>query len=394
MTRIFNILVILAFITLSTSVTVIPLQSHRVSRPVQRQLSSSPNADIAITNVESLTYSGQIQIGNPPQNFSVVFDTGFSDMFFFANCPACSSINQYDIIASNTSQDQTFAYTFNYYTDSNVQTGEVYEDYITIGGRFTVLGEFMVLNTTLATINTQYDGVVGLGYQNSATPLTTLMQLLNIANTGIPQMFALHLTAEANQTGSTLIIGGYDSITAPNGFNYYNVSQSHTWSLNIDDFGFANQSFAEGQTDLKVTLASGLPYIVAAGGIFDVLLTKLSGTTQCSNVADLANFYVIIQGDVYNVPGSSLYTNQNGTCTLNLQSAVTEGYQDLSDNEILLGIPFLQNYYAMFDAQNQSIGLTTPNNPQPPVPVPPNGAGIVTISMVFTLFVSFLYLLM
>ncbi|KAJ2887070.1 aspartic proteinase precursor [Coemansia aciculifera] len=160
----------------------------RVPQTITIPLRSS-QADINDTSVSPpgnrgfQSYFGEIQLGTPPQRFSVVFDTGSSDFWIPSiDCDsvACSAHSRFNHSASGSYVTSHLPFSLNYGTGGLI--GQVGSDTVQVGnvsapglhvGLATHMGRFF--RTTL------FDGVFGLGFPKLSRiqadpPLYTMIQ--------------------------------------------------------------------------------------------------------------------------------------------------------------------------------------------------------------------------
>ncbi|KAJ2742791.1 aspartic proteinase precursor [Coemansia sp. BCRC 34301] len=153
----------------------IPLRSSQANI---NDTSSSPPGNRGFQS-----YFGEIQLGTPPQQFSVVFDTGSSDFWIPSiDCDsvACSAHSRFNHSASKSYVTSHLSFSLNYGTGGLI--GQVGSDTMLIGnvsapglhvGVATHMGKFF--RTTL------FDGVFGLGFPKLSRiqadpPLYTMIQ--------------------------------------------------------------------------------------------------------------------------------------------------------------------------------------------------------------------------
>lgn len=170
-----------------------------------------------LTNYENVQYYGNISIGTPPQNFTVLFDTSSSDFWIPSkNCDkrnlACSLDRKYDSSLSKTSSPNGKNVTI-FYATSNI-TGYLTSDLVSIAG-ITVLNQTFVEAVTqpgVVFVDSLYDGILGLGFQILAVggvvpPFYSMMNQRLIEE----PVFSIYLNR--NQTdcfGGEIMFGGID----------------------------------------------------------------------------------------------------------------------------------------------------------------------------------------
>eukprot|EP00729_Bicosta_minor_P031641 gene31641-23972_t len=119
-----------------------PLRERRWNQAAFKLKSGSPTPLIPISNFEDAEYYGEISLGTPLQNFSVIFDTGSSNLWVpGAKCnpqrwKACANHSKYDAAKSSTAQpchNQGGCELFLPY-GSGIVFGDIVEDTVTWGG--------------------------------------------------------------------------------------------------------------------------------------------------------------------------------------------------------------------------------------------------------------------
>lgn len=396
----------LTFVTLISSIfsqITIPLQqTERDPTSLPSLLLDSSGASISLTNQLNYEFIGQIQIGTPPQSFQLIFDTYYADTIVYSpTCQNCdATFNTYNASASTTHFYENLEEEFGFYAVNNGATCEVYSDVFNIAGYEFSDAEFLVIeNFTVNSTKTneKYDGYFGMGYATNltydTTPFAQLMEKQNLS-----KVFSFYYTNAANQSGSSVTIGGYNTSLDSN-ITYHNISANNTWQLSLDDFGYGNQSYLNNVNGAQVILATGLPAIIGDPQLVSGLLGQLERQDYCSstnnNVDYLPNLYFTIGGIRYEVPPTLYYLHENnGVCFLLLADNQTYPY-NVPAGTIYLGVPFIQAYYSVFDIENQRIGFAPNSLPTPipkPTPTPLNGFRMEVIYSVISLLSCVVYM--
>ncbi|KAF0714312.1 hypothetical protein AaE_011606 [Aphanomyces astaci] len=190
------------------------MPAHRIA--LSSRLPVSPtNATAAgrvrLQNYGNVQYVGELSFGSPPQVLTVVFDTGSSDTWIPGmSCTECGLHSAFDYTQSSTFQDTHEKFLDSY--GSGEVGGVIGVD--TIG-----FGPFVVPNVRFGVVTEETeslgmfiaDGLVGLGFESLAKiSRPTLFSTLAAQNADVNNMFAMYMTAEPNQDGSELHLGGYD----------------------------------------------------------------------------------------------------------------------------------------------------------------------------------------
>lgn len=279
--------------------------------------------NVIIRDLKNAQYYGKVQIGTPPQELMVVFDTGSSD--FWVPSTRCSDISEN--CSTKTAFDQSASSTY-----SDVATGAK-KDFEIIYGSGAVSGKFGLETCTLAQDYTmdgqtfalvdstdglgqlyeqaKFDGILGLAFPliSKDPGVNTLIPNLKEKGSLSQAMFAFYL---GDETDGEMAVGGYNEerMQDPSKINWVDLSVPAYWLVAMDQVKF-NGKVITGETggimDTGTSLIYGpqgqvMPMAKSMGGQF-VPQVGLFLIECDSKIPDLE---FTIGGQPYNIPGSTL----------------------------------------------------------------------------------------
>ncbi|XP_034271155.1 embryonic pepsinogen-like [Pantherophis guttatus] len=313
-------------------------------------------ADEPLMNYLDSQYYGTIYIGTPPQEFTVVFDTGSSNLWvpsIFCNSQACTKHQRFNPSLSSTfkSARKTMAI---WYGTGNMK-GLLGYDTVKVSSYSDTNQPFGLSTEEPGSIFTyaKFDGILGLAYPSisvdQATPVFD-----NLMKEGLVQqhLFSVYLSRKA--TGSKITFGGIDHSHYTGSINWIPVSQQTYWQISMDNVlvngnTVACNSGCQAIVDTGTSLLAGPP-----SGISSIL--QAIGAKQgqrvinCSKPGQLPDIVFVINGIHYPLSPAA-YTNQI------LPGYCTAGFQATGGSNWILGDVFIREYYSIFDRGNNRVGL-------------------------------------
>uniref|UniRef100_A0A2K6ARK0 pepsin A n=1 Tax=Macaca nemestrina TaxID=9545 RepID=A0A2K6ARK0_MACNE len=193
-----------------------------------------------LENYLDMEYFGTIGIGTPAQDFTVIFDTGSSNLWVpsvYCSSLACTNHNRFNPQDSSTYQSTSGTVSITYGTGS--MTGILGYDTVKVGGISDTNQIFGLSETEPGSFlyYAPFDGILGLAYpsisSSGATPVFD-----NIWNQGLvsQDLFSVYLSAD-DQSGSVVIFGGIDSSYYTGSLNWVPVSVEGYWQISVDRWG-------------------------------------------------------------------------------------------------------------------------------------------------------------
>ncbi|EPS66177.1 hypothetical protein M569_08599, partial [Genlisea aurea] len=211
-------------------------------RQTLRFAGNSADTDIvALKNYMDAQYFGEIAIGTPPQKFTVIFDTGSSNLWIpSSRCHfsiACLFHSKYKSSQSSTYKKNGKPAAIHYGTGAI--SGFFSEDSVKVGDLVVRDQEFIeaTKEPSVTFLLAKFDGILGLGFKEisvgNATPLW-----YNMVNQGLVKepVFSFWLNRNAKeQEGGELVFGGVDPKHYKGKHTYVPVSRKGYWQFDMGD---------------------------------------------------------------------------------------------------------------------------------------------------------------
>uniref|UniRef100_A0A452HSM7 pepsin A n=1 Tax=Gopherus agassizii TaxID=38772 RepID=A0A452HSM7_9SAUR len=311
-----------------------------------------------LTNYMDIEYYGTISIGTPAQEFSVLFDTGSSNLWVpsvYCSSTACTNHNRFNPSDSSTYEATNESLSIEY--GSGSMTGILAYDTVRVGGIVDTKQMFGLSETEPGTAfeYSEFDGILGLAFPSiSASGATPVFD--NMMNEGLvsQDLFSVYLSSD-EQSGSFVMFGGIDSSYYSGSLNWIPLSAETYWEITMDSITINGETIAcsggcqaiiDTGTSLLAGPSTGISNIESYIGASD-------GTISCSAISSLPNIVFTINDIEFPVPPSAyildVTTTQAGSIDL-----------PTSSGELwILGDVFISQYYVVFDRANNKVALAS-----------------------------------
>ncbi|ELV10247.1 Pepsin A [Tupaia chinensis] len=332
-----------------------------------------------LENYLDMEYFGTIGIGTPAQEFTVIFDTGSSNLWVpsvYCSSPACSNHNRFNPQQSSTYQATSQTVSIAYGTGS--MTGILGYDTVQVGGIADTNQIFGLSETEPGSFlyYSPFDGILGLAYPNiassGATPVFDNMwnqglvsqDLFSVylSSMGTPDILTSCITFHSNdESGSVVIFGGIDSSYYTGSLNWVPLSAEGYWQITVDSITMNGQPIAcsgscQAIVDTGTSLLSGPTNAIANIQSYIGASQNSNGemVISCSAINNLPDIVFTINGVQYPLPPSAYILQSQEGCTSGFQGM---NIPTASGELWILGDVFIRQYYAVFDRANNQVGL-------------------------------------
>jgi hypothetical protein len=336
-------------------------------------------------------YSGKVTIGNPPQEFDMVFDTGSANFIITSSrCESCRH-KKYDSSLSKTasnikrlhSKNNNYVVHSTYFRDEifiRFGTGDIntimttdsvclggIESQSTLDANKTCVKKLLILEAireSPSPFNTvQFDGIIGLSFSHlSLEKESNFIDQLLAENKIRSKLFSFYFNNN-DENKSQIHIGGIKKSKFKGDIYYADVISKDYWEIKIDSISYGNQKIETCKDKICTAIIDTGTSMLAGPTYFMQQLEKSSYIRpDCSNFNLLENLRIEINGLFFNLdpefytykykltPSDEDYECFNAYMNINALS-------DARKTTILLGIPFLKKYYTIFDRDNMKVGF-------------------------------------
>jgi len=334
------------------------LFGHKLS---EEQLLSATPEEIKINDFQNAQYYGQATVGNPPQTFNVIFDTGSANLWVPNKHVGLAGFLKHKYDSSKSSTYVKNGTKFQIMYGSGPVSGVWSEDTVTMGGLpaknqlFAEVDDVKGLG--LAYGIGKFDGILGLGWDSISvngvkTPFHNLVDSGALAQ----PVFAFYLGD--NQPG-TLMLGGTDKSHYTGDFSYVNLASEDYWSIKLDGLkigGTSMTSTTKAIVDSGTSLLAGPKADVAkiAAKIGAKSLMGKEWTIDCN--ADAPDMTFTIAGKDYTFAKKDYVIASGSTCLFAMMGIDVPAPRGPL---WILGDVFMRKYYTVFDWGNKRLGFAT-----------------------------------
>ena len=362
---VFSFFILSALLAVSLAITRIPvkrIQKNKADFNEWREWlgsiyddSYNPLGDnIPLVNYQDTIFFGEVQIGTPAKNFTVVFDTGSSNLWVPSlNCTSdtCSNKTKYDPAESSSFKEDGRQMIIPY--GSGLVSGTVGNDVVNLGG-FNVtdvgFGMMKTLSKTFAEI--PFDGILGMGFDAiSVDKLPTVFELAVQQGLIEDSIYSFYLTKDPDEEGSELILGGVDPQYNITAFKFYDLIADTYYVTDLADFGLGNTSY--GRSSMRAIIDTGTTLIVGPLDVIKQVKAQFPDNLDCSDLSKYPNLYLTFGTDTYVIEPEYYILNIDGQCILGLQGEPLD-----INSSFIVGEVFLRKYYTAFDFGNKKVGFS------------------------------------
>ncbi|GAA5993315.1 hypothetical protein JCM11641_001454 [Rhodosporidiobolus odoratus] len=332
---------------------------------------------IDMTSYQDSEWYGEIDVGTPASGFSVILDTGSSDLILAEpNCNGCASATPgYNPQTSSTSSTSQSSFSITYGSGSG--SGSLVKDSISIGNYTQPDQIFAACSTLENIVDGEISGILGLGWaQIASSRAVPLVQSLADNGTLPEQVFGFAFethtftTASASTApGGTLTIGGVDTSAYSGEINWIDIVQpAGYWQIPLEGVTVGGSDV--GVTDSGAVIDTGTTLIGMPSSAAEAIYAQIPNS-QAINLDGESGYYAIDCDASVNVTlqfgGQSYQIDENqfnagavdsrGSLCLGAVFALETGSSTVST---IVGDAFLTGYYNAYRfSPNPAVGLAT-----------------------------------
>ncbi len=329
-------------------------------------------ASIGIKNFFNRRYQAIIQLGSQGKEFEVILDTGSATLWVADETLTSKMGNTYDCSSSTTCvAEKSTRRGIIYGTGS--MSGYKVTDTLKLGAIDLPNFSFLLADKVDDKI-TGIQGILGLSLGRDRIGFPTTLERLKQSNLIDTGSFSMYLGDDSYSYGGRtgeIIFGGYDPKYALEDFRFVKVRSAQEtifWAADMRGLGFGSKANVTSTLTTPVIFDSGTSFLllaedhiqslISSANAQGIIITKNYITKHyefdCSEKSRMPTLHFYFDGAAFDIPGSSYVDSQGGSCYLMMESLGTTASRS---KPVVLGDVFLKNYYALYTADNSTVGF-------------------------------------
>ncbi|KAF1314355.1 Aspartic protease, partial [Globisporangium splendens] len=307
-------------------------------------VSQEASTSVVIKNYANVQYYGEVSVGTPPQTFTVIYDTGSSNLWVPNTKFGAHAV--YDHIKSSTYVADGAKFAIQY--GSGPVSGMLSQDTVEIGSLTLANQTFAEVNVTsgLGTLYSEgtFDGILGLGFDSiSENDVPTPFGRLVSSGALDEPVFAFYLS-KADGVDGELSFGGVDTTRYTGALTYVPVTQATYWTVQLDSIAVSTSRLTAVKTAI---VDSGTSFIIGPTAQVNQLV-RLVGATSAGGGYYLLNCNRSYPDITFTISGNT-FTLKQSEYTFKDGSTCLFAFSTMNENLWILGDVFMRKYYTVFD---------------------------------------------
>ncbi|KAJ8345743.1 hypothetical protein SKAU_G00299360 [Synaphobranchus kaupii] len=335
----------------------------------------NPNKTVPVerlTNFMDAQYYGVISIGSPPQEFSVLFDTGSSNLWVPSiHCSfmdiACWLHHRYNSKKSSSYVANGTKFSIHYGRGS--LSGYISQDTISLAGLALAGQQFgeAITQPGIVFAVARFDGVLGMGYPTISVAAVRPVFDTAMAAKLLPQnIFSFFINRDPTAAlGGELVLGGADEQHYVGALHYVNVTRKAYWQIGMDRVSVGNQltlckggcqAIVDTGTSLIIGPVEEIRALQKAIGALPLLMGEYM--INCKKIPSLPVISLTLGGKQFNLTGEDyvMKESQMGV-SICLSGFMAMDIPPPAGPLWILGDVFIGRYYSVFDRDADRMGF-------------------------------------
>merc|ERR1719265_486238 len=304
--------------------------------------------------IHKTAYWGNIQIGTPPQDFKVIFDTGSGNLILPSNscdgagCNPHKKFNPKDSTTASSVVNEKGEGS----TEISFGTGQISGDYIKdklcVGSMCSDI-RFIAANEESPEPfqEVPFDGILGMGFED-----LSMGQGFNIVDDLLPDsQFSFYLTDGGD---SEITFGGYKPDNLASDIVWAPVTHQSYWQVGVEDITFDNVETGLCDGGCQVAVDTGTSMLAGPSDLVDKLTAKVGAKGDCSNFNTLPRLGFKVGDRVLNMEPDDYMDKGGGNCDFSLMAL------DVPPPKgplISVGAPFPRRFVTVYDRSVPKVGF-------------------------------------
>ncbi|XP_066530691.1 napsin-A [Hoplias malabaricus] len=325
-----------------------------------------------LTNFMDAQYFGVISIGTPPQEFTVLFDTGSSNLWVPSiHCSffdlACWFHHRYNSKKSSTYVQNGTEFSIRYGRGS--LSGFISQDTVKLAGLDVTGQQFAeaVKQPGIVFAVARFDGVLGMAYPSiSVDGVKPVFDSAMDAKLLPQNIFSFYINRDAGaEVGGELMLGGFDQQYFDGDLHYVNITRKAYWQIKMDEIQVGDtlkvckggcQAIVDTGTSMIVGPVQEVRALQKAIGAIPLLMGEY--WIDCKKIPSLPTISISLGGKMFNMTGKDyVYKTTQMGMSICLSGFMAMNIPPPAGPLWILGDVFIGRFYTVFDRDNNRVGF-------------------------------------